>query len=261
MYVLTALVLALLVSIPCSKPEAVARDGLPTIRSLNCIVSTPGGGWQYSNLPCPKLTNWMIINNNNIKEITWHSSTYIDIVFEDVSSWPRIIWSAVLCHESSHICQTYLPIRLLIWLIIILYSKRKGCAEAWPIWRATPKTSQTSQTSQMRQLRAPHTHCVLTSIRLKKLVRIGHSFVVFSFFWFWYFYAICGLQQVTWDPLADERHRRNVVPHLINGQDAITNHLCLGGHKVGKDKSRTITQHQIISHIESLRVTEINVFV
>ena len=57
MYVLTALVLALLVSIPCSKPEAVAREGLPTIRSLNCIVSTPGGGWQYSNLPCPKLTN------------------------------------------------------------------------------------------------------------------------------------------------------------------------------------------------------------
>ena len=43
-----------------------------------------------------------------------------------------------------------------------------------------------------------------------------------------------------------------MVPHLINGEDATADHFSLRGDKVGEDKTRTVTQHQAVTHIECL---------
>ena len=43
-----------------------------------------------------------------------------------------------------------------------------------------------------------------------------------------------------------------MIPHLIDGEDAIADHFSLRGDKVWEDKTRTVTQHQTVTHVERL---------
>ena len=52
--------------------------------------------------------------------------------------------------------------------------------------------------------------------------------------------------------LTDEGDWRNMIPHLIDGEDAIADHFSLRGDKVWEDKTWTITQHQAVTNIERL---------
>ena len=70
---------------------------------------------------------------------------------------------------------------------------------------------------------------------------IRQSVRVLPFGWFRQSDAVGGFQDASRNPLANEGHSRDVVSQLINGQDAIADHLGFGGHKVGKDESRAVT--------------------
>ena len=44
-----------------------------------------------------------------------------------------------------------------------------------------------------------------------------------------------------------------MVPQLVYGEDATAHHLRLGGEKGREDETGTITQHQVLTHIQSLQ--------
>ena len=49
---------------------------------------------------------------------------------------------------------------------------------------------------------------------------------------------------------------RDVISHLVNGQDPIAYQLCLGGDKHGEHETRTITQHQSVTDVQRLEEGE-----
>ena len=65
-------------------------------------------------------------------------------------------------------------------------------------------------------------------------------------------YPIRQLQERAGYSLTDEGDGRNMVPHLIDGEDPTADHFSLRGDKVGEDKTRAVTQHQAVTHIERL---------
>lgn len=50
-----------------------------------------------------------------------------------------------------------------------------------------------------------------------------------------------------------ERNCRNVVSHLINGQNSTADHLSLGGDKGGHDQTGAVTEAQARLHIQGLQ--------
>lgn len=55
---------------------------------------------------------------------------------------------------------------------------------------------------------------------------IRQSTRVLPFRWLGQFDAIGSLEEVAWDPLTDEGDGRDVVPHLVDGQNAVADHVC-----------------------------------
>lgn len=56
----------------------------------------------------------------------------------------------------------------------------------------------------------------------------------------------CGFRGYEWSC-------RHVISHLVNGQDARTDHLCFGRNKGGHDQAGAVTEAQTWLHIQSLR--------
>ena len=51
-----------------------------------------------------------------------------------------------------------------------------------------------------------------------------------------------------------QRHGRDVVSHVVDGQDSGDDHLGLGGNEGGKHESRAIAEQQLTRDVESLEV-------
>lgn len=76
---------------------------------------------------------------------------------------------------------------------------------------------------------------------------------LFSLSWDGEAESIGLLQESSRDVLADESHGREMVPHLIDGQDSIADQLSLGVDKGWKDQPGTVTQQQIGRHVQCLQ--------
>ena len=65
-----------------------------------------------------------------------------------------------------------------------------------------------------------------------------------------------GRERVRDSVLGYEGGGRDVISHLVDGQDPIAHQLCLGGDKRGEHETRTITQHQSVTDVQRLEERE-----
>ena len=93
----------------------------------------------------------------------------------------------------------------------------------------------------------------LTSISVKKFVCMRCSVGVLSLSGWLDPDAIGALEDRAWNSLANEGGWREVVPHLVDGENSVAHHLCLRVEEGGEDKPRTVAEHQLIADKECLR--------
>ena len=70
----------------------------------------------------------------------------------------------------------------------------------------------------------------------------------------WQDKAILALQHVGRDEGEQQGDDRHVVPKLVNGEDALQHHACLGVADAGHDQAWAVTQGDVICQYQGLEM-------